>query len=99
MEQLRQTIKHEYRWVLFDTPPLLPVADATLLGRNCTGIILVVRMAQTPRTVIRRVQELLAEQRLPVLGCVLNDLKETSKENNYYYGYYSEKSREDGYHS
>lgn len=78
-------LQRHYRWVVFDTPPLLPVTDALVLGRDCVGLILVVRMGKTQWNLIERAQRVLAETRLPVLGCILNDFDSHTKENAYYY--------------
>jgi capsular exopolysaccharide synthesis family protein len=80
-------LQRTYRWVVFDTPPLLPVTDALVLGRDCVGLILVVRMGKTQWNLIERAQRVLAETRLPVLGCILNDFDSHTKENAYYYPY------------
>ena len=39
-------------------------------GEPRIGLILVTRMGQTPRSLIERAQDMLAEMNLPVLGCV-----------------------------
>ena len=88
MTNLLSEVQSTYQWIIFDTPPLLPVTDASVLARECVGLILVVRMGQTARTLIERSQDLLAEMRLPVLGCILNDFSSLSRSNNYYYKYY-----------
>jgi protein-tyrosine kinase len=86
-----------YRWIVLDTPPLLPVTDALVLARECIGLIMVVRMGQTSEKVIIRAQDLLAEMRLPVLGCILNDFNNHSKENAYYYRYYKRPEDDGGF--
>lgn len=96
MHQLIAALQRQYQWVVFDTPPLLPVTDATIIGRECLGTILVVRMGQTPRAVIERAQTLLAEMRLPVLGCILNDFSQRTRENQYYYSYYHKAPQAEG---
>jgi capsular exopolysaccharide synthesis family protein len=92
-------LQRHYDWILFDTPPLLPVTDATILAREAVGLILVVRMGITHRGLIDRAQDLLAEMRLPVLGCILNDFHEHSRENQYYYKYYSQTGKESAFRS
>ena len=47
MTALLAELQRRYHWVLIDTPPLLPVTDATILGREASGLIMVVRMGQT----------------------------------------------------
>ena len=92
MAHLRAELNERFQWVLFDTPPLLPVSDASVLGQECVGTILVVRMGHTHRSVINRAQEHLAELRLPVLGCILNDFASLGRDNDYYYKYYAKKN-------
>ena len=77
-----------FRWIVFDTPPLLPVTDAAVLARRCTGLILVLRLGRTHYNQVQRAQELLAEARVPVLGCILNDLTTINSGSEYYHQYY-----------
>jgi capsular exopolysaccharide synthesis family protein len=88
MVTLLGELQRIYHWIVFDTPPLLPVTDASVLARECVGVILVVRMGQTQSKIIERAQDLLAEMRLPVLGAILNDFTSQARINDYYYGYY-----------
>lgn len=88
MRELIEMMHQQHQWIVIDTPPLLPVADAAIIARDSLGLVMVVRMGQTPAGVIARAQEQLAEAGLPVLGCILNDYTRQSKEDNYYYKYY-----------
>jgi capsular exopolysaccharide synthesis family protein len=97
MLNLIAELQRQYNWIIFDTPPLLPVTDASVLARECVGLVLVVRMGQTHRKTVERAQDLLAEMRLPVLGCILNDFVDTAPENQYYYKYYHKVRHEDGF--
>ena len=97
MNELLQSLQNRYTWILFDTPPLLPVTDAAILARECVGLILVVRMGQTHAATIERAQNLLAESRLPVLGCVLNDYMNQNRQDEYYYKYYGSKEQKSGF--
>jgi capsular exopolysaccharide synthesis family protein len=89
LANLIEELKRHYSWVLFDTPPLLPVTDAALIARHCVGLVMVVRMGRTHRKIIERAQDLLAEMRLPVLGCVLNEFAPQSTTDNYCNRYYA----------
>ncbi len=63
-----------FDWVLFDSPPCLPVADANVLADFCDGVLLVVRGGSTPLSVVQRAcQEL---QGRNVVGVVLNAMGE-----------------------
>ncbi|HOE96453.1 MAG TPA: CpsD/CapB family tyrosine-protein kinase [Candidatus Sumerlaeota bacterium] len=88
MGELLKTLEETYQWVLFDTPPMLPVTDASLLARHVTGLILVVRVGSTTRGAIERTQEMLAETHLPILGCILNDFNDHAAPGGYYHKAY-----------
>lgn len=88
MATLLAELKRTFSWVVFDTPPLLPVTDALILGRESAGLILVVRMDRTSRHAIARAQDLVANARLPMLGCILNDFMAGSREGAGYHHYY-----------
>lgn len=77
--------KELYDLVIFDTPPLLAVADAKILANVCDGSILVVRSKQTEYEAVTKSVELLEPSHAKVLGTILND--RTKKEGNYYYYY------------
>lgn len=91
MQILLAELQKTYHWIVIDTPPLLAVTDATVVARECVGLIMVVRMGKTPRTLIERAQGMLAEMRLPVLGCILNDFEAQQRSDSYYYRYYKDK--------
>lgn len=93
-------LQRTYHWIIFDTPPILPVTDACVLARECLGMILVTRMGQTPRSLIERAQEMLAEMNMPVLGCILNDFTSHIRRNDYYNKYYGQrKDSKNGFES
>ena len=76
-----------FEWIIVDSPPCLPVADANIIAEHCDGILLVVRAGFTPaETAMRARQELQAR---PVVGVVLNAVKEQKQYGMYYsaYGY------------
>lgn len=101
MQALLGELQKTYQWIVIDTPPLLAVTDASVVARECVGLIMVVRMGKTPRTLIERAQGMLAEMRLPVLGCILNDFESEQRSDKYYYRYYKDKDHReaDGFHS
>jgi polysaccharide biosynthesis transport protein len=61
-----------FDYVIFDTPPLLPVADAQILASYVQAIVLVVDPSKTPRKLLLRVKSLLDKIHTPVLGVVFN---------------------------
>ena len=74
-----------FDWVIIDSPPCLPVADANLLADVCDGVLLVVRAASTPTETARRACQELQAKRL--LGVVLNATENAHSYGSSYYYY------------
>jgi len=89
MENLISTFLEEYDLVLFDTPPVLAVADAQILSGRCDGVILVIRSKQTEKKNLVKAKELLERTKSNLLGTVFNGVDQ--KEAHYYYYYRGEK--------
>jgi len=75
-----------FDWILIDSPPCLPVADASVLASLCDGVLLVVRAGATPSAIAAKARAELKDHN--VVGVVLN-----SVEKNHLYGadYYYQK--------
>jgi capsular exopolysaccharide synthesis family protein len=65
--------------VIFDTPPVISVADALNVAAACDGVILVVRSGSVPFSVLRRAISQIGDVKGRVLGILLNrvDLRTT----------------------
>ena len=89
METLILTFLEVYDLILFDTPPVLAVADAQILSGRCDGVILVIRSKQTEKKDLVKAKELLERSHSNLLGTIFNGVEE--KEAHYYYYYRAEK--------
>jgi capsular exopolysaccharide synthesis family protein len=98
--ELLQRMRQEFDMVLIDTPPMLQMPDARVLGRLVDGVILVVRSARTTKETAAGASQRLAEDGTRVLGTVLNewDPRKTSHTGyeNGYGSYYCHESRTRG---
>ena len=74
-----------YRYIVIDTPPILSVTDAAILGRDSDAAVLVIRHGKSSKTILRRARDLMVRSGTPVAGLVLNAVDLNSPE---YYGYY-----------
>ena len=85
LKTLLDRVGSAFDWIIFDSPPCLPVADANVLADFCDGVLLVVKAASTPLAVVQRAcQEL---QGRNVAGVVLNSIDEdTLASYGTYYG-------------
>ena len=75
-----------YDFVIVDTPPVLPVADAVAVGQWMDGVLLVARSGSTTRPQLDQVAAQLQLAQLKVLGCVLNGA--AGRDTEYSYAYY-----------
>jgi protein-tyrosine kinase len=94
LKTLLERVTPIFDWVILDSPPLLPVADASLLADHVDGVILVVRAASTQTSVAERAcQEL---QGRNIVGVVLNAVEKAHAYGSYYYhGYGSTYGQEE----
>ncbi len=90
--KLLARLKSEYDFVLIDTPPVFPVADARVLGRFADGVILVARAGQTAREAAAAAHRRLAADEVRVLGLILNDWDPKASAHTYYGDYSREYS-------
>ena len=82
----------EYDFIFVDTPPILPVADATEIAPLMDGIFLVYTVGKIGRGALKRAKSTLDNVEAKVLGVILNNVKpEAGPEyfryhSHYYYG-------------
>ena len=82
--------------LIFDSPPILAVADASILAAKVDGAMLVV----DPRTraqALRRASEAMGRAKTRVLGVILNKLTERAHGYYYYTGYYTSEEGKNGH--
>ncbi|MBD1382671.1 CpsD/CapB family tyrosine-protein kinase [Metabacillus arenae] len=85
MEEFILEAYEHYDLVLFDSPPLLALADAQILGNHTNGSILVVASGKTDREGAIKAKEALNSSKSKLLGVILNGKK--VKDHSYYYYY------------
>ncbi len=87
MGDLIQQLTSMYDLVIVDSPPVLSVTDAKLLGQLVDGMLFVVSANQVSRVALKKARESLELVGVRVLGAVLNK-KKVNKRDGYYYYYY-----------
>lgn len=85
MAELLKEMREQFDMIIFDTPPILAVADAQILANQVDGTILVVSSGKTEKDAALKSKELLSNAQGKLLGVVLNNRK--AEEGNYYYYY------------
>jgi capsular exopolysaccharide synthesis family protein len=89
MPKLILRLRREFEMVLIDTPPMLQIPDARVLGRLADGVILVFRAGIITPEVAATASQCFEQDGTAVLGSILNDWDPTAKDNSYYNNYYS----------
>jgi capsular exopolysaccharide synthesis family protein len=75
LKMLLQRLEPLFDWIIIDSPPAVPVSDASLLAKACDGVLMVVRSNVTPSDAARK-----ARRNFPsrLVGVVLNGTSEDS---------------------
>jgi succinoglycan biosynthesis transport protein ExoP len=81
ISQLRQL----YDLIIIDSPPVLPVPDALILGRWVDGVVLAARYEISRFPQVERARRQLDNAGIPIMGTVINGMRNADS----YYGRYS----------
>ncbi|NEO47402.1 MAG: polysaccharide biosynthesis tyrosine autokinase [Moorea sp. SIO4A3] len=76
MKRLIKYFEEMFDLVIYDTPPVLGLADTTLLTPSTDGLILVTRIEKTDRSALTQALENLKLSQIKVLGIVANGVKD-----------------------
>ena len=97
MRRLFENLTHEADLVIFDSPPMLAVTDATVLAMMADGVLVIADAEKTRRGAIKEAVESLRQAGANILGVVLNRVPLRGGEYSYYrYDYYGHRKRRRG---
>ncbi len=92
MKHLLERISPVFDWIVLDSPPTLPVHDASLIADLCDGVLFVVRAGATDFELAVKASSEFQDKSL--LGVVLNRVDKRESYRGYYYGYPSADKKE-----
>lgn len=75
MRNLISALRSRYDYIIFDTPPVIPVTDAGLLGAQTDGVIMVIQAGRTQRGVIKHTESLLKQAQAKFIGYILTNIQ------------------------
>ncbi len=88
MTEFIHDIREHFDIVIYDTAPILPVSDTSILAPKVDGLLLVVKHASTDKRDLVPVLETLEKSNTHVYGVVMNNVI-ASRGYGYYYSYYN----------
>jgi polysaccharide biosynthesis transport protein len=88
LPELLKALRSEFETIIIDSPPMLQIPDARVVGRMVDRVIMVVRAGKTTRDAVMAANQKFAEDGTKVLGTILNDWN-PKKSPGGYYGYYN----------
>lgn len=86
--QFLADIREKYDLVVIDTPPILAVTDAAVIGKQCGTTLMVTRFQMNPVKELEIARRRLETTGVPVKGAILNAM-ERKAATSYGYGYYN----------
>jgi len=84
MPEVLQKLRTEFETIFIDTPPMLQIPDARVLGRMVDSVIMVVRSGKTTRDAAMAARQRFSEDGTRMLGTILNDWNPKRSPNGYY---------------
>ena len=75
MQNLLDAARREYDYVLIDTPPIMPVTDAAVLGAKVDGVMIVIASGADKPELIQAAKTRLVQGGANILGCILNKVQ------------------------
>jgi succinoglycan biosynthesis transport protein ExoP len=96
LRELIATLKGRYDKIVFDSPPIIGVSDASVLVSAIDAAVLLIQHRRNPQSMVLRAQQIVEALKTPLIGVVLNQVPQNAGgDYGYYtnnYAYYSEGS-------
>lgn len=93
MDQLFDSLKDRYDYIICDTPPVSVVTDAAVISLKCDGVLMIIKQNYATFEEVKTAKTNLETVKAKILGTVLNqyDLLSEAKDGSrhYYYDHYA----------
>jgi capsular exopolysaccharide synthesis family protein len=91
MSRLVDHLESDWDMVLFDSPPIVAVTDASMISAELDAIALIVKVGQTERSAVDHALATIRNVKAPLIGAILNGASQESLGGKYayYYSYYN----------
>jgi len=84
---LIEQLKKDYDYIFIDSPPLLTVADTSILFKKVDGIVFIVASGQTKKEDLRKAKKTLNLTKANLIGTILTKTEISVNKYNQYYNY------------
>ena len=88
MTTLVKNLEKDWDMVLFDSPPMIAVTDATMITKEIDQVVLIVKVGQTDKKAFHHTINNLRNINAPLGGIIMNAVTSKSSYGSYYYYYY-----------
>jgi polysaccharide biosynthesis transport protein len=85
MRDLLERVRGRFDYIVIDSPPAIPFADAPLLSTMADATLIVINSRRTNRRTVSRVRDRLLQLGSQVSGVVLNYVQSEANDSYYYY--------------
>ncbi len=97
LRDIIDSLRGRYDKIVFDSPPIIGVSDASVLVSSVDHAILLIQHRRNPQSMVLRAQQIVEGLKTPLLGVVLNQVSSNAGgDYGYYtnnYAYYSDPAR------
>ena len=95
MKSLISELKQRYDFILFDSPPIMGLSDASVLASEIDMAIQIIQYRRYPQLMNIRAKQMVEKVGGNLVGIVLNNINMAQDESYYYYGGYYYHSTEE----
>ena len=88
MEKVIEQAEKTFDFIILDTPPIIAVTDAAILGKKLDGVLLVTASHETERNVLEKSIDKLNKANVDIFGTVLNKYPVDKRGYDNYHYYY-----------
>lgn len=85
LRELITALKGKYDKIVFDSPPIIGVSDASVLASAVDGAVFLIQHRRNPQNMVLRAQQIVEGLKTPLIGVVLNQVPLNAGGD---YGYY-----------
>jgi len=99
MRNLISELKQRYDFILFDSPPIMGLSDASVLASEVDMAVQIIQYRRYPQLMNIRAKQMVEKVGGNLIGIVLNNINMAQDESYYYYGGYYYHNNDDSQES